>query len=79
LYYAHSLILYVVAYTCTISNSGGSDTYTAFLTVYTQPVFVVTPYPKVVRHQSTVRFRCATVGNPDPVLSWSKNQVSLYT
>ncbi|XP_058872731.1 peroxidasin homolog isoform X1 [Acipenser ruthenus] len=57
---------------CLASNNQDSIQSSAQIIVQAPPRFTVTPVDQVVVEDHSVDFECAAVGNPPPVIAWSK-------
>ncbi|MGH0114557.1 UNVERIFIED_CONTAM: hypothetical protein FKN15_020468 [Acipenser sinensis] len=57
---------------CHASNNQDSIQSSAQIIVQAPPRFTVTPVDQVVVEDHSVDFECAAVGNPPPVIAWSK-------
>ena len=67
-------------YTCTASNSVGSDTFRwniNFTQAVSQPELVISPVSQDVSYGDTVLMACVAAGYPQPEISWSRNGVLL--
>uniref|UniRef100_A0A8C4RTY0 Peroxidasin like n=1 Tax=Erpetoichthys calabaricus TaxID=27687 RepID=A0A8C4RTY0_ERPCA len=59
-------------FTCHASNDQDSIQATAHLLIQAPPRFTVAPTDQLVVEGQTVDFECAAVGNPNPVIAWTK-------
>jgi hypothetical protein len=58
-------------YSCEADNVVGAITATGILNVYSTPVLVIRPSPKVVEAPLDVTFECKAAGQPQPLIFWS--------
>lgn len=80
-----SLVIYDVTsedggdYRCVATNDAGSSEGVAHVNVKTPPVFLVRPESQTVEQGQTVMMHCSVTGEPQPVISWNKDGVTLQT
>ncbi|KAL7041295.1 hypothetical protein ACKWTF_000713 [Chironomus riparius] len=58
-------------YSCEADNVVGAITATGILNVYSTPMLVIRPSPKVVEAPLDVTFECKASGQPQPLIFWS--------
>lgn len=65
-------------YECSGKNPAGAAEASAYLTVYSPPVFTVQPKDRTVEEGALLNVECDALGNPTPTKFWSRegNQVS---
>ncbi|KAG8178107.1 hypothetical protein JTE90_017454 [Oedothorax gibbosus] len=59
-------------YTCTASNSAGSDQFTTLLSVKARPHWISTPSDTITTLGSIISLECVASGSPMPTIKWKK-------
>ncbi|XP_054724338.1 cell adhesion molecule Dscam2-like [Uloborus diversus] len=65
-------------YSCIISNSHGSDTFTAVLTVTAPPEWIKEPEDKFTQEGDSLTIECEASGVPKPNVKWTSGADSAY-